>query len=332
MTIKQKKKKVLIVEDNELNFTLLEKIFKIFDIEVVGAKDGIEAIYIFRNTTDIDLIFMDIFLPLLNGNEAAREIRKINPDIPIIAQSGYEEFDNIDFSVFDGVVRKPIDLLIVKNIVTNIFKMITRTKITKSLLKINAVKLNPSSPFTWASGIKSPIYCDNRKTLSYPDVRTDLKKAFIEIINEKYPDVELIAGVATGGIPLAALVADSLNLPFAYVRPDSKQHGLKNLIEGVVLENQKIVVLEDLISTGGSSLKAVEALKEKNCNVLGLLAIFSYGFESAKTNFANANCEFDTITNFNTLVNIALETNYINQSEMDLLMKWKQNPENWNNI
>lgn len=161
-------------------------------------------------------------------------------------------------------------------------------KIAESLLQIKAIKLNPTTPFQWASGWNSPIYCDNRKTLSYPPVRTFIRQQFVDAINEHYPNVEVIAGVATGGIALGALVAEAMGLPFIYIRSSSKGHGMQNLIEGEVQENQNIVVIEDLISTGGSSLKAVTALRENKCNVLGMVAIFTYGFEIAKNNFKEA--------------------------------------------
>jgi len=202
--------------------------------------------------------------------------------------------------------------------------------IAKYLLQIKAVELEPKKTFTWASGLISPIYCDNRKTLSYPEVRDEIKNAFVRLIKAQFPDLEAIAGVATGGIAMGALVAQELNLPFSYIRAASKKHGKENLIEGVVYPNQKIVLIEDLISTGGSSLKAVEALREAGCNVLGLCAIFTYNFQSALDSFKNNNCRFYTLTNFNTLINIALETNYINHDDIMLLNKWKSDPENWN--
>lgn len=202
-----------------------------------------------------------------------------------------------------------------------------RKTIASNLLQIKAVELNTAKPFTWASGIKSPIYCDNRKILSYPEIRNQTKQAFVEIIRDKYSDVELIAGVATGGIALGVLVAQQLNLPFAYVRSSAKNHGLENLVEGVVKENQKIVVIEDLISTGGSSLVAVNALKQKKCNVLGLIAVFSYGFSKASENFDKNDCEFCTLTDFNTLINCALETKYISEVQLKIIKDWKQNPE-----
>ena len=206
----------------------------------------------------------------------------------------------------------------------------TEHLIAKKLLQINAIKLSPTSPFTWASGWKSPIYCDNRKTLSFPDVRDAIKTEFAKLIKEKYPNVEVIAGVATGAIALGALVADVLNLPLIYVRSSSKGHGLENLIEGVLEPNQNVVVIEDLVSTGGSSIKAVNAIREKKANVMGMLAIFSYGFELASANFKQAQCELTTLSNYHALLEIALETNYIKKEELDTLTNWRQNPGEWN--
>lgn len=200
-------------------------------------------------------------------------------------------------------------------------------QIAKFLLQIKAIKLQVSNPFTWASGWKSPIYCDNRKTLSYPEIRNFIKNHFADIILKKYPDVEVIAGVATGAIAQGVLVAEVLNLPFVYIRSSSKAHGLENLIEGEINENQKVVVIEDLISTGGSSLKAVNALRKANCNVLGMLAIFTYGFDISKNNFIKNNCELTTLSDYNILIDFALEENYINKKELEILKKWRKNPE-----
>ncbi|MDF1548183.1 MAG: orotate phosphoribosyltransferase [Bacteroidales bacterium] len=206
---------------------------------------------------------------------------------------------------------------------------ITENLIAKTLLQINAIKLNPTNPYTWASGWKSPIYCDNRKILSFPKARDIVKKAFADLIKEKYGNVDVIAGVATGAIAHGALVADLLNLPFIYVRSSSKGHGLENLIEGVLEAGQKVVVIEDLISTGGSSIKAVEAIREKNAQVLGMMAIFSYGFEIALNNFKNAQCQLDILSNYNTLLKIAIETGYIKSEQLETLNNWRNNPENW---
>ncbi len=201
--------------------------------------------------------------------------------------------------------------------------------VAEKLLQIKAIKLNPTNPFTWASGWKSPIYCDNRKTLSYPEARDLIKQEFANIIREKYGDVDVIAGVATGAIAVGALVADLLNLPFVYVRSASKGHGLENLIEGVLEKNQKVVVIEDLVSTGGSSIKAVEAIRKHGAEVMGMLAIFTYGFELSVNNFKSANCELTTLSDYHALLEIALKTNYIKQSELDTLNEWRKKPDSW---
>lgn len=205
----------------------------------------------------------------------------------------------------------------------------TAKQVAQLLLQINAIKLAPTNPFTWASGMKSPIYCDNRKTLSYPEVRNAICQAFVTTIHKNYPQVDVIAGVATGAIAHGVLVAKELNKPFVYVRSDAKKHGLENLVEGHLEKGQTVVVIEDLISTGGSSLKAVEALQGIGANVLGLLAIFSYGFEKAVENFQKAACPFDTLSDYSTLVNLAFETGYINETGLALLKKWRENPEQW---
>src|SRR3954469_10165173 len=175
-------------------------------------------------------------------------------------------------------------------------------KVAEFLLQIKAVKLQPEKPFTWASGIKSPIYCDNRKTLSYPKIRTYIRQHFVEVINENFARPDVIAGVATGGIAMGALVAQEMGLPFVYVRSEAKKHGLTNMIEGEIEKGQSVVVIEDLISTGGSSLKAVEALREKGCNVKGMAAIFTYGFTEAEQNFKKAKCILKTLTTYDVLV------------------------------
>jgi len=197
------------------------------------------------------------------------------------------------------------------------------------LLKLKAIKLSPNDPFTWASGWKSPIYCDNRVLLSDPNSRDIIANYFAEIIKQKYKSVEVIAGVATGAIGIGILVAQKLNLPFIYVRPEAKKHGRKNQIEGKILENQKIVVIEDLISTGKSSLNAVRALKESNLEVLGMVAIFTYGFKVSKENFHENKVELFTLSNYNELVKKAIEINYISHKESETLKKWNDNPENW---
>jgi orotate phosphoribosyltransferase len=202
-------------------------------------------------------------------------------------------------------------------------------KVAEFLLQIKAVKLQPENPFTWASGIKSPIYCDNRKTLSYPQIRTFIRQTFVDTINKNFAKPDVIAGVATGGIAIGALVAQELGLPFVYVRSEAKKHGLTNMIEGDVESGQNVVVVEDLISTGGSSLKAVEALREKGCNVKGMVAIFTYGFDEAEQNFKKAKCNLKTLTDYNTLINTALTKEYISEKDLESLMQWRTNPSAW---
>lgn len=199
-----------------------------------------------------------------------------------------------------------------------------KEKIAKYLMQIKAVELNTKKLFTWASGLKSPIYCDNRKILSYPKIRTLIKQEFAEYITKYYPKAELIAGVATGGIAIGALTAEMLNLPFVYVRPKMKQHGLQNQIEGLLPENAKTVVIEDLISTGGSSLNAINALRNAKANVMGLISIFTYNLPIAEKNFKDSNCETYSLTDFNTLIKIAAKQNYIKQNEIEFLNKWKK--------
>ncbi len=201
--------------------------------------------------------------------------------------------------------------------------------IAKQLLQINAIKLNPAKPFIWASGWKSPIYCDNRKTLSYPDVRKSICNCFAEGIKNKYPNAEGIAGVATGAIAHGVLVAEALDLPFVYIRSSAKSHGLSNQIEGSYMLNQKFVVVEDLISTGGSSLSAVKSLRDANCEVLGMMAIFTYGFPIAVDNFLNASCTLDTLSNYSVLVELAVESGYISENELETLKNWRLNPDKW---
>lgn len=197
------------------------------------------------------------------------------------------------------------------------------------LLQIKAIKLQPANPFTWASGWKSPIYCDNRKTLSYPEVRTFIRDSFAELVKSVYPSAELIAGVATGAIAHGALVADKMNLPFVYIRSEAKKHGLENLVEGEVKPGQKAVIVEDLISTGGSSLKAYNALKEAGAEVLGMVAIFTYQFPVAQKNFDEAGCKVYTLSNYSALSQYALETGYIDSSHVETLAKWREAPEVW---
>ena len=197
------------------------------------------------------------------------------------------------------------------------------------LLKLKAVKLNPSFPFIWASGWKSPIYCDNRILLSDPKSRNIIANYFSEIIKNKYDDVEVIAGVATGAIGIGILVAQKLNLPFIYVRPEAKKHGRKNQIEGKISENQKIVVIEDLISTGKSSLNAVKALRESNLEVMGMVAIFTYGFDKSIENFEKDKVNLSTLSDYNELVKKAIDIKYISENDSDTLKKWNEDPENW---
>jgi orotate phosphoribosyltransferase len=202
-------------------------------------------------------------------------------------------------------------------------------KIAEYLLQIKAIKLQPSNPFTWASGWKSPIYCDNRKTLSYPFVRSYIRDSFAATVNELYPQAEIIAGVATGAIAHGALTADKLGLPFIYIRSEAKGHGLGNQIEGYFEKAQKTVVIEDLISTGGSSLNAVKALREAGCEVLGMIAIFTYGFQKAADSFAAEKCTLHTLCDYNTLIECAVETGYIGRPEVEILKKWRVNPSVW---
>jgi orotate phosphoribosyltransferase len=197
------------------------------------------------------------------------------------------------------------------------------------LLECGAVKLQPENPFTWASGWKSPIYCDNRKTLSYPAIRTYIRQQFVNAINQDFAKPDVIAGVATGGIAQGALVAQEMGLPFVYVRSEAKKHGLTNMIEGDIENGQSVVVIEDLISTGGSSLKAVEALREKGCNVKGMAAIFTYGFDVAENNFKKADCKVVTLTNYTTLINVALDKGYVSEKDIASLTEWRSNPDTW---
>jgi len=197
------------------------------------------------------------------------------------------------------------------------------------LLDIEAVKLRPKSPFQWASGWLSPIYCDNRLALSFPDIRSYIKNAFVEFIKSNYPEVEAIAGVATAGIPQGALLADALNLPFIYVRSEAKKHGSSNQIEGKTQKGQKIIVIEDLVSTGGSSLKVVEVLREAETNVLALLSIMTYGFEQAQIAFAQANLPFYSLTSYNYILREAIRKDLITEKAMTALQEWRKNPENW---
>ena len=203
-------------------------------------------------------------------------------------------------------------------------------RIAEYLLQIKAIKLQPSNPFTWASGWKSPIYCDNRKTLSFPEVRSFIRDSFVLLIKDLYPYAELIAGVATGAIAHGALAADKMGLPFIYVRSGAKEHGLGNQIEGYYEPGQKVVVIEDLVSTGGSSLNAVRALREAGCEVMGMVAIFTYEFNKASEGFAEEKCKLNTLCNYSVLVETAVRTGYISDSEVETLRKWRIDPSVWN--
>jgi orotate phosphoribosyltransferase len=202
-------------------------------------------------------------------------------------------------------------------------------EVTKRLLAINTIKIQPEHPFTWASGWKSPIYCDNRKILSFPETRTYICSQFVKLAREKYPDAEAIAGVATGAIAHGVLVAEVMQLPFIYVRAKPKGHGLENLIEGDIQPGTKVVIIEDLISTGGSSLAAAEAIRNYGAEVLGMLAIFTYNFPLATTNFFEANIELTTLSNYNLLLKLAYESDEITDSQLESLNNWRKNPETW---
>jgi orotate phosphoribosyltransferase len=203
-------------------------------------------------------------------------------------------------------------------------------KVAEFLLQVKAIKLSPNKPFTWASGIKSPIYCDNRVTLSYPNIRTFMRQAYAESILDHFGKPDVIAGVATGGIAQGALVAQELGIPFIYVRSSVKEHGMGNQIEGYFEKGQKVVVIEDLISTGGSSLRAIAALRDAELDVRGLVAIFTYGFDIAHENFANAECPYVTLSDYNSMIAEALDSNLISQDDMDSLKRWRDNPSTWN--
>lgn len=202
-------------------------------------------------------------------------------------------------------------------------------QIAAKLLAAKAVRLQPQTPFTWASGWKSPIYCDNRKTLSHPATRSYIKMQLARVIAEAYPDAEAIAGVATGAIAQGALVADLLGLPFAYVRSAPKDHGLENLIEGELRPGAKVVIVEDLISTGGSSLKAVEAVRNFGCEVAGMVAIYTHGFPQAEAAFAQAGVELITLSHYDAVIDEALRTDYISDSDLEMLKEWRKSPETW---
>ncbi|MDQ3193022.1 MAG: orotate phosphoribosyltransferase [Bacteroidota bacterium] len=204
-------------------------------------------------------------------------------------------------------------------------------KISEFLLQIKAIKLQPTNPFTWASGWKSPIYCDNRKTLSYPQIRTYIRQQLVNAITDKFGKPDVIAGVATAGIAQGVLIAQDMGLPFVYVRPEAKSHGMTNQIEGVIEPGQTVVVIEDLISTGMSSLKAVEALRANGCEVKGMAAIFTYGFKAAEENFLAHNCKYVALSNYDILIEQAIESKHISKDDLLSLREWRENPQNWKN-
>lgn len=208
-------------------------------------------------------------------------------------------------------------------------ELTTSSKIANYLLQIKAIKLETEKPFQWSSGIYSPIYCDNRIVLSYPKIRKLVCDCFVEIIKKKYTDTQLVAGVATGGIGIGMLTAEKLDLPFVYVRPQAKKHGRKNQIEGLIKKNIKAIVIEDLISTGKSSLNAVDALKKEKVNVIGLISLFSYELEDAKKNISKSGLNYCSLSNFSDLMKIALSTNYINTKQKEEIFKWRLNPQKW---
>ena len=208
-------------------------------------------------------------------------------------------------------------------------ELTTSSKIANYLLQIKAIKLETEKPFQWSSGIYSPIYCDNRIVLSFPKIRKLICDCFVEIIKKKYSDTELVAGVATGGIGMGMLIAEKLDLPFVYVRPQAKKHGRKNQIEGLIEKNIKAIVIEDLISTGKSSLNAVDALKKQKVNVIGLISLFSYELEDAKKNISKSGLNYCSLSNFSDLIKIALSTNYIDTKQKEEIFKWRVNPQKW---
>ncbi len=205
----------------------------------------------------------------------------------------------------------------------------TAIKVAELLLQIKAIKLNNNDPFIWASGLKSPIYCDNRITLSYPKIRNYIRQKYVEVINEEFGDADVIAGVATGGIAQGALVAQELGLPFVYIRSSKKGHGMSNQIEGVVESGQSVIVIEDLISTGKSSLNAVDALRDAGCRVMGMIAIFSYNLEIAKQNFEKYEVPLFTLSDYETLIKKAVEDEYVSDADVHSLIKWRDNPKKW---
>lgn len=205
----------------------------------------------------------------------------------------------------------------------------TAGPVAGKLLEIEAIKLNHKQPFTWASGWKSPIYCDNRLALSFPPIRAYIRNSLVSVVRDTFPDVECISGVATAGIPQGAMVADALELPFVYVRPKPKDHGMENLIEGKITKGQKVVLIEDLISTGGSSLKAAQAMKDAGFKVLGMVAIFTYGFEVARRNFEEADVKLVCLSDFNALLKEAVAKNYLDDDQLVYVKSWRLDPANW---
>jgi orotate phosphoribosyltransferase len=210
--------------------------------------------------------------------------------------------------------------------------MTNEKAVAEKLLQVNAVKLNPEQPFTWASGWKSPIYCDNRKVLSFPHVREFIKSEMCNVVFEKFPDAELLAGVATAGIAWGAMAADQLKLPYVYVRPKPKEHGLGNQIEGFYEKGQKVVVIEDLVSTGKSSLQVVDVLKAEGLDVVGMVSIFTYGFPVATEAFNNASLPYHSLTNYPALIDIALEKGIVTADQQGILLKWRDDPAGWKGI
>ena len=210
-----------------------------------------------------------------------------------------------------------------------IFNIDTAKKTAELLLQINAIKLNPKNPFTWASGWKSPIYCDNRMTLSFPPIRNYIREEFSKYIEKEFGKPDVIAGVATGAIGIGMLVAEYMGLPFVYVRPEAKKHGRQNQVEGFLQKGQSVVVIEDLISTGNSSLMAVEALKAAGANVKGMVAIFTYGFDVSVENFKKANVDLHTLGNYETLLDLAVSKKYITEAEQETLKEWSKSPSTW---
>lgn len=205
----------------------------------------------------------------------------------------------------------------------------TALKIAEFLLQIKAIKLNVKKPFTWASGWKSPIYCDNRITLSYPTIRNYIRQQFVDIISEEFGDIDVVAGVATGGIPHGVLVAQDLGLPFAYVRDSKKDHGLSKRIEGIIESGQSVIMIEDLVSTGGSSMRALEAVQETGASIKALLSIFTYGFKVAEDRCRDSKCNFYTLSNYDHLLTQAVQDGYIREEDLMVLEKWREDPENW---